>query len=362
MKMDSLFFELIQVALGERMCISKVPTEEEWNVLYRMAVKQSVAGLAFYAISRLCEVDGALKPPSMLFKQWYVVSVAIGEQNKKLNEAAGLLTRVFASKGLRTCVLKGQGIARLYPDPNIRQSGDIDLWVEGKRDDTIKFLKESHFNVGKPVIHHVDCTIIDGIATEIHFMPGYIYNPFLHHRLQSFFRHHAEQQFSNYDPKLGFAYPTSRFNAVYSLSHIYMHFLYEGIGLRQMIDYYYIIKHLTQEEKQVAIKDIKNVGLSHIAGAVMYVLHEVCGMPEDELLGKVDVRRGRLLLKEIVSGGNFGHSNTLMVQTHNAGMITRNKVRLQRDFTFFRYYPVDVISIPLWKCWHWCWRKYKGYL
>lgn len=360
--MIKLFFEFIQVAIGERKSISKVPTEEEWSALYQMAVKQSVVGVLFSAISKLCEVDEGMRPPTQLYKQWLGITIAIDDQNRKLNEAAGLLTRIFASKGLRTCVLKGQGMARLYDNPFIRQSGDIDLWVEGKRDGTVKFLKENHFKMGKVVIHHVDCSIIDGVETEIHFIPVYAYNPYISCRLQKYFKTHANEQFSNYDEKLGFAYPTNAFNAVYCLSHIYMHFLYEGIGLRQLIDYYYVLKHLTPEEKQLALKDIRHVGLGRIDGAVMYVLHEACGMPQDELIGEIDIKRGKLLMKEIIHGGNFGHSDERIAHSSKDGILSINKKRMKRVSSFFWYFPLDVLSIPFWKCWHWCWRKYKGYL
>lgn len=297
-----------------------------------------------------------------LFLQWIGESLDIEAQNKSLNEAAKRLTEIFKEGQFRSCVLKGQGVARLYPDPDLRQPGDIDLWVDGSRKDILKFLRSNNYEIGHVVIHHVDCAILDDVLTEIHFIPVWAYNPFVNNRLQKFFCKHKEAQFCNYDANIGFAYPTSCFNAVYCLSHIYMHFLYEGIGMRQMIDYYFAVKSLSNADKDAAYSEIKHIGLEKMAGAVMYVLCVVCGMNEDELICKMDSVRGRLLLNEIMLGGNFGHNNDRLTHSKGDSRIRKNMRRLKREAAFFRYYPLDVISIPFWKVGHYVWRKWNGYL
>ena len=35
--------------------------------------------------------------------------------------------------------------------------------------------------------------------------------------------------------------PTTAFNVIYQLTHLYHHFFDEGIGMRQIIDYYYVV-------------------------------------------------------------------------------------------------------------------------
>ena len=213
-----LFFELIQVALGIRSSLSSAPIEEEWQTAYQLAEKHALIGMLFSAIEKLNEKEKTAMPPMPLFYRWMGEVLNTETQNQRLNEAAEHLTRIFKNGGLRSCVLKGQGIARLYPQPLRRQPGDIDLWVEGGRERVLKFLRDNFFGLGQVVIHHVDARIIEGVETEIHFIPVYSCNPFLHHRLQLFFRQHADEQFSNIDRELGFAYPTLRFNAVYILS------------------------------------------------------------------------------------------------------------------------------------------------
>lgn len=256
-----LFFELVQLAIGEKNELSREPTEKEWLAIYEIGTMQCVTGLLFSAINKLNEADTSIKPPMEVFYQWIGDSLDIEAQNKRLNEAAKRLTEIFKEGQFRSCVLKGQGMARLYPDPDFRQPGDIDLWVEGSRKEILKFLRNNNYDIGHVVIHHVDCAILDEVVTEIHFIPVWAYNPFVNRRLQKFFHKHREAQFRNYDRNRGFAYPTNCFNAVYCLSHIYMHFLYEGIGMRQMIDYYFVVKSLSKTDKDAAYREIKLIGL-----------------------------------------------------------------------------------------------------
>lgn len=358
----SFFIELIQVALGTRTELSRIPSENDWQQIYDTAAKQSLVGIVLGGIEELRAKGFEVNIPKVLLLQWIGEVQMIEQQNKKLNEAAEHLTRIFKNGGLRCCVLKGQGVARFYHQPLRRQPGDIDLWVEGGRERVLKFLKDSYFELGQVVIHHVDVRIIDGVETEIHYIPVYACSPFLHHRLQRFFRQHAEEQFSNIDKSLGFAYPSLRFNAVYILAHIYMHFLYEGIGLRQIVDYYYVLKNLDDESRNQATYDIKKAGLLKFAGAVMFVLQRVCGMDDNSLVTKPDDKRGELLLNEIMLSGNFGKYDDRLKNRNDKNLVLFNLVALKRQLRFLRYYPMDIISIPFFKVWHWCWRKCKGYL
>lgn len=214
----SLFVEFVQVALGTRTVLSRIPLDNDGQQIYDTAATQSLVGIVLSGIEKLRAKGFEVNVPKVLLLQWIGEVQMIEQRNNKLNEAAEHLTRIIKNGGLRCCVLKGQGVATLYPQSLLRQPGDIDLWVEGGRERVLKFLKDSYFGLGKVVIHHVDARIFDGVETEIHYIPVYACNPFLHHRLQRFFRQHAEEQFSNIDKELGFAYPTLRFNAVYIVS------------------------------------------------------------------------------------------------------------------------------------------------
>jgi hypothetical protein len=234
--------------------------------------------------------------------------------------------------------------------------------VEGGRKRVLRFLKDNFYGTGEVVIHHVDVRIIEGVDAEIHFMPGYARNPFLHRKLQRFFSAHADEQFANYNKELEFAFPTISFNAVYILSHIYMHFLYEGVGLRQIIDYYFVLKNLPEKEKERAKSDIIKLGLENFAGAVMYVIEKTLGMSDSHFVASPDMKRGMLLLDEIMDNGNFGQYDERLIHRDANKVIQYSFIALLRQMKFIRYYPMDVICIPFWKIGHWLWRMCKGYL
>lgn len=356
-----LFLELLQISLRVRQTLSFAPSEKDWVEAYQLAVKHALVGLVFSAIEQLNDINN-LKPPMPLFYQWLGEVLEIENRNKVLNDATKRLTQIFIGSGRRCCVLKGQRLATLYLNSLRRQSGDVDLWVEGKREETLAFLREKGYKIGEVVIHHVDACIIEGVEIEIHFIPVYTYNPILNRNYQMFFKQQSDLQFQNYDAKVGFCYPKASFNVVYILSHIYMHFLYEGVGLRQIVDYYYVLKSLPKEEREKTRKSIYDVGLRRFAGAVMYVLRQVCCVSSDMMLFEADEKRGKLLLEEICKGGNFGHYDERYKNRNYNNLILYYLPSLKRHFKFVKYYPLDILCVPFWKIWHFCWRKCNGYI
>ena len=131
----SLFFELLQVALGTREELSRVPSAVEWEALYEEAERQAVVGVLLGGLERLPEEQW---PPLELKLQWIGEVQMMEAEYRTHCERAKELTRRFRSIGFKSCVLKGVGTAQLYPYPERRQCGDIDLWVDGRREDVVK--------------------------------------------------------------------------------------------------------------------------------------------------------------------------------------------------------------------------------
>ena len=104
--MTELFFELIQVALGKRERLSRVPTDDEWRYLYRESRRQSVGGVAFTALDILSK--SGQKPPTALLYEWMGLSEQVRLQNVLMNKEAARLTNLFEQEGHNTAILKGQ--------------------------------------------------------------------------------------------------------------------------------------------------------------------------------------------------------------------------------------------------------------
>ena len=354
------FFELIRVSIGTQQQFTRLPDTKEWNELFGLSVKQSLSGVLFVGFERAMENDSGSKP-KILFN-WIGTCQRIISQNVLQNKRAKELYELFKNGGFQACVLKGQGTATYYDRPGLRQSGDIDLWVDGNRDEIVDFAKSKGVRVESVDIKDSTMHFFDDVMVEIHFRPNCMYNPIVDRKLQSFFKGAKEIQFNSYDEKLGFAHTTIEFDLVYSLVHIYRHIFSEGIGLRQLFDYYYILKHSETWERTVAYQTICGFGMKAFAGGIMYILLEKFGMEKGYALCRVNKRHGEFLLNEIMIGGNFGQYDYRYHHASKERKFERGISMLKRNLHYISLYPSEVLWSPMWKLWHWYWRKQKGYL
>ena len=106
----------------------------------------------------------------------------------------------------------------------------------------------------------------------------------------------------------------------------------------------------------VVQRELKYLGLWKFAGAVMYVLHEALGLSEDKMIVPVDEKRGRLLLAEILNGGNFGRHFTKYAGFTHQSMGKKYFLKIWRNMHFVRYYPAEALCEPLFRTWHFFWR------
>lgn len=71
-----LFFELIQASVDSSYSLAKVPSAQDWQLLYNLAEKQALLGVCFYAIKRLPS-DQIVNLPLKLKMQWLGMAVMI---------------------------------------------------------------------------------------------------------------------------------------------------------------------------------------------------------------------------------------------------------------------------------------------
>ena len=221
---------------------------------------------------------------------------------------------------------------------------EILIWVNADRKELLRFLK-SLYVVEHVFYHHVEARVFDDVETEIHYRPGWMYNPFKNRRLQKWFECEKEGQMVVRE-EFGFAFPTVRFNAVYAMVHLYHHLIEEGVGIRHVVDYFYILKALPVQDKECVVELIKRYGLLKLASAVMWVLQEVCGMASEYLLCEPNEKEGRFLQDEIMRGGDFGHYRTDKRRRNSAA----------RMLALLPHYPSEVLWVVPWKLWHKGWR------
>ena len=242
------FFAFLRYCLCSKESMSKIVAGMNWQELYSFASKQALRGLCFDGIERLGkEYPEELKRNPIgreLLMTWMGKAQQIRRQNMKVNAVAGKLFSMLREDGLRCCVLKGQGNALMYPNPYSRTPGDIDVWIDASRERIMEYAQK-RFELGDDIrLQHLE-TSLDGVPVELHFFPCSMNNPLYHARLQKWFRRNADLQCSHIvslpDGAGDIAIPTSPFNVVYQLCHLYHHFFDEGVGMRQIIDYYHVV-------------------------------------------------------------------------------------------------------------------------
>ena len=355
----------LNYCLGKKVDMSMVVAKIDWRQPYTFASRQALLGFCFDGIERLTkEFSEELKQNPMgrdLLMAWMGKAQQIRRQNMKVNAVAGKLYSKFREDGLRCCILKGQGNALMYPNPFSRTPGDIDVWVNASREQITEYAMK-HFEIGDDIRYHHLETSLDGVPVELHFFPGIMNNPIYNARLQKWFRRNADLQCSNVvslpDGIGEIAIPTTAFNVIYQLTHLYHHFFDEGIGMRQIIDYYFVASMLNINYEMLTWlqKDLKHLGLWKFAGAVMYVLHEALGLSEEKMIARMDEKRGKLLLAEILNGGNFGQHFTKYGHFTQQGMAKKYFLKIWRNMHFVRFYPAEALSEPIFRTWHFFWR------
>ena len=241
LKQQKIFFDFLRFCIGSAKEIPGSLKEVDWKELYAIAKKQCLVGVLFDGIKKLPAEHVGMEKELLL--QWMAESQMLEKANVRLNGAAIQVSEWFRKKGFRTCILKGQGNALMYPNPYSRTPGDIDIWVEGGDKRVISFVRSISPHE-KACYHHIEFPSYKGVEVEVHYRPSFLLCFWHNRKLQKYYERVKEEQFSH-RVMLGeqgeIAIPTVEFNLIFQLTHIYAHLMNEGIGLRQLVDYYYVL-------------------------------------------------------------------------------------------------------------------------
>ena len=438
LKQQKIFFDFLRFCIGSAKKIPGSLKEVDWKELYAIAKKQCLVGVLFDGVKKLPAEHGGMKKELLL--QWMAESQMLEKANVRLNDAAIQVSEWFRKKGFRTCILKGQGNALMYPNPYSRTPGDIDIWVEGGDKRVISFVRSISPHE-KACYHHIEFPSYKGVEVEVHYRPSFLLCFWDNRKLQKYYERVKEEQFSHL-VMLGeqgeVAIPTAEFNLIFQLTHIFSHLMNEGIGLRQLVDYYYVLcdfykvyqnfsnpsvslskgsstfspspsssgsgdvtapsrcseplrskvggpskvspdcagwdrrdaignmtsatastdSSATAARSSTAIdrvqEELKELGLWMFAGAIMYIMQEVFGMPASRLIVPPNEKYGKFVLNEVLEAGNFGRHDAR--NRFGRSQLGHNLQRVYRDIRLVRYFPAEALCEPLFRVWHFFWR------
>lgn len=403
----NLFFEFLQVSIGNRETLSRELSDNDWQDIFFLLKKHALLGVGFTAVERL-HVKGIICP-AKLRMQWYAIVVQIEKRNVQLNALCKKVTEQYEHDGLSTCILKGQGNLYNYPEGLgvRRQCGDIDIWatmingrgiqiavqtakntveyVECHGHEAVReyvrmqFRQQGINNKPKTCYHHIDAPDMDGIEVEVHYRPTFCRSFIRNNRMQKWFASHASVWMNNCTFE-GFAVPAASFNVVYQMAHLFEHYFEGGIGLRQIMDYYFTLKvwhndvmECKDSQSQVMLSKglgspimskvevmdvLRFFGMKKFTSAVMYVLHEVFAMPHIYYICEPNEKEGRKLLAEIMQGGNFGQYDTRDAALKKGGKVKHGLWKLKRVMRLVNSYPEEALWEPVFRVYHLAWRLF----
>lgn len=206
-----------------------------WQDVFRLSAEQGVLALAYDA---LCRLPAAQQPPRELLLRWAVNTDRIERQFACRQQALEDLTAFYASHGIRTMLLKGAGLASLYPVPSHRPCGDIDIWLHGRQREADRLVREELNIAVKNDVHHHTIFLFNGVMIENHFDFLNLWSHRSNRELERHLRRLAEKEGRRLDVGAQqVSLPPPDFNALFLMRHMAVHFAAVEIGLRHIADW-----------------------------------------------------------------------------------------------------------------------------
>lgn len=363
--MNELFYELIRVSIGTQDNLSHIPKPKEWNALYDIAKKQSLVGVCFAALQRLgANVDegsARIGMSEMLYLKWMGMAAKIQQMNQTVDEQCVALQKRLSSDGLHSCILKGQGVGQLYSEHlrGLRQSGDIDVYVDCGMAKALAYAREKFGDVEYDYMNaHVP--MYENTEVELHYRMQAMTNLFLNMKLQKWVMAHTDEILGG-KCRIGNDFvttPSLQVNRFYILLHAYNHLTGEGLGFRQLMDYFFVLRKevATDEERKDLNLLLVTFGMQKFSGAIMWIMQDVFGLEDKYIVCAPNESEGRFVLNEVLIGGNFGHHDERKKKIGKGKWVSVMN-GLQHSVRLFSHYPSNTIWLPIWIGYHFLWKR-----
>ena len=301
-KAEAAFLELIKSGIWDKepdVSFFEGLDASEWMVIWEAVHDQAVTGICYAAVERLPK---AFRPPRQLFFSWMAEAQAIQGYNQKIRSVWTEVNTSLEQAEVYPIVMKGIGIAVLYPQPLLRMTGDLDLYIPDSYDKALECLKqwgEIKFDHNRS--HQHDMIYIRDILVELHY-PHNLNPSSLQNRKCELVK------------KEGVLYrvPEARENAIMLLKHAAKHLFNGGIGLRHLCDWVLFVKQYPELDYASIMEELRKEGMARFVRVFTAVGFEYIGIDSANLpafwsLNFYDrLFFKRLLWFSIRKLGNFG--------------------------------------------------------
>lgn len=272
-----MLFRLLRNVLGcERYSSPVCLNDDEWVSLYYIAQRQNTTSMIYKVISS--EETNIGFDTKM---NWATQALHVQELNRKHILVLERLKDALAVYGIRIMVLKGIGLASLYPDPLLRECGDIDIWCFGeyeRANDIIDGLGASG--------RHADtkhCSFrLEGINIENH------------RRFNRDFNKANIVVGTDLDTLIevapvplptteGVVMPNPTANAIFLMIHMLNHLAWSGIKVRHLVDWtVFVNSYFDQVDWEHVIRLWRDAGLTRSVSLVYSICVDMLGCRKNE--------------------------------------------------------------------------------
>lgn len=312
----------------------------DWADFLNFCNKQGVIGLVFGGMKR----SGIKVPQKELF-EWLSFAESIKQQNTIVNKRILQLKKFFSDKGYRSIILKGQANGTMYPNPELRSPGDIDIWVEGEDVNIIKLVLKECPGADYS-FHHVKMPVFKDVSVEVHYSPVHLTNWYRDKKLQRYIGEIKKDLFAA-------GILSYEFNLIYQMLHMYHHFFDSRNNFKQFIDYYFLLKkcqsdavgYLCHTKNTEITERLRDFGVLKYARGVLWIMTDVLGLEKECLYTEPDKKMGSVILSEALLFGTFSQNKLKQVAQQLSG-----------NLRFVNTYPSEVLINPLFLVWHQWWK------
>lgn len=354
--MGNLLCKLINASLVRKSLDISEVTEQDWQRCFDITLEQQLLAMTFPSMAALPQEQ---RPSFLLWSKWMVYAQNIAAQSKHKREVVRKMGGWLAEDGLSTMIIKGFSLAVLYPQPEVREFGDIDIY-SGERYDAVNACLERHgLKIGDADGHHVHINI-DGISVEHHFA---LHNSRVKNGMEGPVEVLQQLAATERRPTLmpGICFPNPTFTALFTVWHAHKHFLAEKIELRHVIDWALSLKQLSGSEARTVHEVKYGSPWGRFADTLTAIAVHRLQLPEDWFPQKEVVAASEIgpELEQRVWDDIMGSGHTAHGRTSNHRRLNIARRTLQNRWKFDAYADMSV-EMFLWKEFA-GYMKYKGW-
>lgn len=287
-------------------------SSKDWDCIVSLSEEHAVASLLYplvehsYGTEMFCSVISD-------------AAVSVVQQNYRLMFLTHYVVNKLEKAGVPVVTLKGVSAAAYYPVPELRKTGDVDLFLPNAKQmleraaavlDAEGFCREEKQRVN----HHYVWRTSEGIEIELHVM---LAEPFDNRRVNRYLEKISDQVAGHICRKeiMGLCFPvlSEEYQAFQLLLHMLQHFLRSGFGVKLLCDWVVFWNRSRTEEERIGYRRlIAESGLDGFSDMITGICVEYLGL-EPEKGRKIQIQEKAFcyddFLEDILESAEFGQND-----------------------------------------------------